>query len=404
MSEGGSQRQSSRSSSDQDDILAEEERKREDAEAAAMFDRSIRAFNLNPKRGIAYLLETHILNNSAEEVAEFLFRTRGLNKTKIGEWLGEPEEMNVAALSHFCTCFDFEDKSFLDALRTFLARLRLPGEAQKIDRIVEAFAKAFCSKNPSSFAGLDVVQILAFSTVMLNTDQHNPSIADSRRMTKEDFIRNNRGIDGGKDLAREVLEGIFDSIKAEELKTVEDRDDQGNLFTSTVRQGWLRKRGGALGNWQKRYFILTEQPPALYYFMTESDLDPRGFFMLDTGVEVRKSEGHVKQMELVPIPTELGTGQPSSLLKSAKFNSRMEIQLGRHQKCVLKGTDEADAWEWVQQLDLVIKTAERRALEYLASGHASADRRLDDLRVSDGSEKSHDQDEDRYTDGSDKST
>mmetsp|Transcript_23896 Transcript_23896/g.75261 ORF Transcript_23896/g.75261 Transcript_23896/m.75261 type:complete len:362 (-) Transcript_23896:7-1092(-) len=338
--------------------LSAGEAKRDD-EAQTIFDRSIRAFNLNPKRGVRYIIEQELCGEASEDVAAFLYETRGLNKTKVGEWLGEPDDFNVAALTHFSTLFDFTDKSFLDALRMFLGRLRLPGEAQKIDRIVEAFARSYHAANPETFANMDTVQILSFSTVMLNTDQHNPNIKEDRRMTMQEFVKNNRGIDDGQDLPLDTLQGIYASIRREELKTVNDRDDQGNLFTTTVRQGWLRKQGGALGGWQKRYFILTEQPPALYYFLTEKDLDPRGFFMLDTGVEVLKSEGHVKQIELVPTQREAGFPQ-SSLLKSAKFNSKMEIQQGRHRRCVLKGVDEADAVEWVEQLGNVVRAAERR--------------------------------------------
>lgn len=49
--------------------------------------------------------------------------------------------------------------------------------------------------------------MLAFSVVMLNTDVHNP--ANKHKMTKEEFVRNNRGIDGDGDLPREMLEAVW---------------------------------------------------------------------------------------------------------------------------------------------------------------------------------------------------
>ena len=53
--------------------------------------------------------------------------------------------------------------------------------------------------------------------IMLNTDLHNPQI--EKKMTKEQFISNNRGIGpGGSDVERAVLEGVYDSILAEEIK------------------------------------------------------------------------------------------------------------------------------------------------------------------------------------------
>ena len=50
----------------------------------------------------------------------------------------------------------------------------------------------------------DTVFVLAFSIIMLNTDLHNPSVR--HRMTKQDFVRNNRGIDKGQDVPSKVLE------------------------------------------------------------------------------------------------------------------------------------------------------------------------------------------------------
>ena len=35
--------------------------------------------------------------------------------------------------------------------------------------------------------------ILAFSTIMLQTNLHNPAIRDDKRMTREQFIKQNKG-------------------------------------------------------------------------------------------------------------------------------------------------------------------------------------------------------------------
>ncbi|KAF6004018.1 ADP-ribosylation factor guanine nucleotide-exchange factor [Cyanidiococcus yangmingshanensis] len=59
---------------------------------------------------------------------------------------------------------------------------------------------------------------------MLNTDLHSPHIR--RKMTLEDFIRNNRGINDGADLPRELLVDIYTSIQAEELRLSDTRSGQ----------------------------------------------------------------------------------------------------------------------------------------------------------------------------------
>jgi Sec7-like guanine-nucleotide exchange factor len=49
---------------------------------------------------------------------------------------------------------------------------------------------------------------------MLNTDAHNPAIKQQNKMTKEQFVKNNRGLDAGHDLPREFLERIYDRYGA----------------------------------------------------------------------------------------------------------------------------------------------------------------------------------------------
>ena len=55
--------------------------------------------------------------------------------------------------------------------------------------------------------------VLAFSTIMLNTDAHNPAMRGRDKMTLDQFVRNNRGIDGGKDVPRHVLERLYSDIR-----------------------------------------------------------------------------------------------------------------------------------------------------------------------------------------------
>ena len=98
----------------------------------------------------------------------------------------------------FVENFEFVGQNFVDAIRAFLQSFRLPGEAQKIDRFMLKFAEIYLKGNPDTFSSADTAYVLAYSVIMLNTDQHNAQV--KKRMTKLDFLKNNRGIDGGKDL------------------------------------------------------------------------------------------------------------------------------------------------------------------------------------------------------------
>lgn len=61
---------------------------------------------------------------------------------------------------------------------------------------MEAFAAQQYEQGKGSgrhpFVDADAAFTMAFSAIMLNTDLHNPQIQESRRMSVEDFIRNNR--------------------------------------------------------------------------------------------------------------------------------------------------------------------------------------------------------------------
>lgn len=87
---------------------------------------------------------------------------------------------------------------------------------------MEKFAERYTDQNKEVFPTADVAFILAFSIIMLNTDLHNPAIKEERRMTKDGFIRNNRGICDGQDLPHDLLTSIFDRIKSNPISLKED--------------------------------------------------------------------------------------------------------------------------------------------------------------------------------------
>jgi Sec7-like guanine-nucleotide exchange factor len=117
-------------------------------------------------------------------------------------------------LKEYVLTFDFSDTSLDAAVRIFLESFLLPGEAQSIDAIMESFAERWYSQNTDKMKHQDTAFILAFSIVMLNTDQHNPSIKPEKKMKVEDYIKMNRGIDqGGANVDPELLTGIYHSIR-----------------------------------------------------------------------------------------------------------------------------------------------------------------------------------------------
>ena len=62
---------------------------------------------------------------------------------------GDFSDMAKEIMYAYVDLLDFEGMTFVASLRKFLDNFRLPGEAQKIDRLVEKFASRYCVCNPT---------------------------------------------------------------------------------------------------------------------------------------------------------------------------------------------------------------------------------------------------------------
>ncbi|KAL6708117.1 guanine nucleotide exchange protein for ADP-robosylation factor [Coniothyrium glycines] len=178
---------------------------------------ALRQFNYKPKRGLKTLIsEGFIASDRPEDIARFFLDNDQLDKAMLGEFLGEGDPANIAIMHAFVDLMDFTKTRFTDALRRFLQSFRLPGEAQKIDRFMLKFAERYITGNPNAYANADTAYVLSYSVIMLNVDQHSKKMKGPR-MTPEDFIKNNRGINDNADLPEEYLRGIFDEISQNEI-------------------------------------------------------------------------------------------------------------------------------------------------------------------------------------------
>ncbi|XP_062223827.1 brefeldin A-inhibited guanine nucleotide-exchange protein 1-like isoform X2 [Phragmites australis] len=194
--------------------------------------KGISLFNRKPSKGIDFLIKSKKIGHSPEDIASFLRNTAGLNATMIGDYLGERDEFPIKVMHAYVDALNFEGIDFGEAIRHYLRGFRLPGEAQKIDRIMEKFAERYCKCNPNSFTSADTAYVLAYSVIMLNTDAHNTMVKD--KMSKSDFIRNNRGIDDGKDLPEAYLSTLYDQIVKNEIKMSADSSVPQNKQPSSV--------------------------------------------------------------------------------------------------------------------------------------------------------------------------
>ncbi|KAL1005657.1 hypothetical protein UPYG_G00061900 [Umbra pygmaea] len=307
-------------------------------ERGKLFSSGKKKFNMDPKKGINYLVENKLLERSPQPIAEFLYKEEGLNKTAIGDFLGEREELHLQTLKAFVDIHEFSDLNLVQALRQFLWSFRLPGEAQKIDRMMEAFATRYCDCNLNVFQSTDTCYILSFAIIMLNTSLHNPNVKDKTPLDR--FISMNRGINNGGDLPNELLTKLFESIKNEPFKIPEDDgNDLTHTFFNPDREGWLLKLGGRVKTWKRRWFILTDN--CLYYFEFTTDKEPRGIIPLENLC--------VREIAYSRKPYCLELYNPNSQgqkIKACKTETDGRVVEGKHQSYTIcaSNAEERDSW------------------------------------------------------------
>uniref|UniRef100_A0A1A9UYX6 PH domain-containing protein n=1 Tax=Glossina austeni TaxID=7395 RepID=A0A1A9UYX6_GLOAU len=261
---------------------------------------------------IEYLVENRLLRHDPQDVAHFLYKGEGLNKTAIG-------------------------MIFIQFLWSF----RLPGEAQKIDRMMECFAQRYCQLNPDIFTNTDTCYVLSFAIIMLNTSLHNPSVKD--KPTVEQFISMNRGINNGGDLPRTLLESLYESIRTEPFKIPQDDgNDLMHTFFNPDKEGWLWKQGGRYKSWKRRWFILNDN--CLYYFEYTTDKEPRGIIPLEN-ISVREIHDRSK-----PNCFELFATGGADIIKACKTDSEGKVVEGKHTVYRMSAATEEEQQEWIKRL------------------------------------------------------
>jgi uncharacterized membrane protein YgcG len=180
-------------------------------------------------KAVKFLISKHFMTDTPHEIAGFIrIYKDSFDPVSIGDFLGEggrnkeEEEYWNEIRYRFTRAVSFVELEVDDALRLYLTGcgFRMPGEAQKIDRFITAFVHTFWQDNHGTdacpFHHADTVHLLAYATIMLNTDLHRANIdkkkGAGKKMTKADFIKNLRGADQGEDINPDYLSRIYDNI------------------------------------------------------------------------------------------------------------------------------------------------------------------------------------------------
>ena len=89
-------------------------------------------FNKKPKKGIAHLKAIGKLGEGTPaEIATFLRTAPNLNKTVVGDYLGEREDESLKVMRAYVDAMDFGGFGLDDAIRKFLKALGYPVSHRK---------------------------------------------------------------------------------------------------------------------------------------------------------------------------------------------------------------------------------------------------------------------------------
>ena len=163
---------------------------------------------------------------------QFYLLRHSLDKTKLGCFLTDigsksdsvirsavkdHVEFHRTLLQGFIESHDFEGKALITSLRETLAGFHMPGEAQKIDRVIETFSQSWYSLNHTNaavnpFPSVELAFLYTFSCVILATNLHNPSVSSREKMSEETFTQMISGANGAESIPQDYIATTFRDI------------------------------------------------------------------------------------------------------------------------------------------------------------------------------------------------
>jgi len=268
------------------ELMLEVEKKRH-------FRVGLNLFNTNPDMGIDYLVKQNFIELSPLSVAKFLNKNQGLAKAKVGDYLGQLQSaFCMKVLSVFMEEFDFSGQRIDKALRQLLDYVKVPGEAQKIEKIMEVFGKRFNKCNPSFASKLkcqESIVTLAFAIMLLNTDLHTTNLKADRKMLEKEFMNNLKQADDGNDFDHKLLKSVYKGIKKQPFSSGLDHVAQTNLL-----QANLTGKAPQLAESHRRLVCLCRLSEVLD-INTKKDLEsqnhPRDIWLFNDMMVITKAAG-----------------------------------------------------------------------------------------------------------------
>lgn len=290
-------------------------------------------FKKKPSKAIDLLVSLKIVEDDLKVIADWLYAHRYvLDAVQLGEYLSskldedapEGERDMTEILMHYVRNIRFEHLNFDLALRRYLYCFHLPGEAQRIDRMMRKFAAHYYETFPDTIFNSDIaVYRMAFSVIMLNTDAHNDNVFE--KMNLKQFKRNCEGINDDEDLPEEYLDDMYYRIAMEEISFT--REDA--RLPDAVRKDWLHVMYNNK-QMRRRWVVLTNNCLLLFRKIEEVKADK--FILL-------------KNVRVTPVCNQKGRRYCIKLQDGTSENEE------KNNHIILSASSERDISRWTSALE-----------------------------------------------------
>lgn len=188
-------------------------------------------FNTDAEQGSNMFLELGLIENDPFSLALFLSRTTGLSKMQIGRYISAPSRIRV--LEEFVRIFDCRGMLLAEALKRFLTTFEIAKEAANARiPILEAFAGHYVQSNPSVKFTRETIFLLCFSLILLGTDLSSPHVKN--KMSKREFIRNNKRIIGWEMITDDYLGELYDFVFLQGLFPIKEEPRRCNAVLNQL--------------------------------------------------------------------------------------------------------------------------------------------------------------------------
>ena len=207
-----------------------------------LIEKSIFHFNLKKYDESYKILYKEKVIYSEKEFGEFLLVINGYNKYLLGTFLAKDNAPNdkKEITQSFIDSIDLKyqqksnkNNSFLESLRFFLSRIKLPEDSNMILEIMDVYSTCLFNTNKdnkefvSKYSSINGIYLLISTILALNTMLTRKDIKNMNIIKKEQFI------DMNKDIDQKEAQDIYEKLEKNPI-SMEDNYNENNYKRMTI--------------------------------------------------------------------------------------------------------------------------------------------------------------------------